>query len=217
MTKLTKEQLIEDLKASTQNASGMFEISEDTICALMSMLSATPAPVSVPDEVMAAMQKVARIRLDLNDFDGDKRGILDCLGDAEEELIEVVNLRSAMFHGSEPETTAYKLPFEQWISQQTGAIDVDCGCVMTEVFFHWLRVAYEAGNSQVIPDDVRRMDWLVSKTVDVREPMFYGSHSLFWSQTITDEEDDYHATKLREQIDAAMAAENAAAPQQELR
>ncbi|EHB7977341.1 DUF551 domain-containing protein [Escherichia coli] len=74
----------------------------------------------------------------------------------------------------------------------------------------------QAGNSPVIPDDVRRMDWLVSKTVDVREPMVYGSHSLFWSQTITDEEDDYHATKLREQIDAAMAAEQAAAPQQEV-
>lgn len=71
------------------------------------------------------------------------------------------------------------------------------------------------GNSPVIPDDVRRMDWLVSKTVDVREPMVYGSHSLFWSQTITDEEDDYQATKLREQIDAAMEAEQAAAPQQE--
>ncbi len=67
----------------------------------------------------------------------------------------------------------------------------------------------QGGNSPVIPDDVRRMDWLVSKTVDVREPMVYGSHSLFWSQTITDEEDDYHATKLREQIDAAMAAEQA--------
>ncbi len=73
----------------------------------------------------------------------------------------------------------------------------------------------QGGNSPVIPDDVRRMDWLVSKTVDVREPMVYGSHSLFWSQTITDEEDDYHATKLREQIDAAMAAEQAAAPPQE--
>lgn len=74
-----------------------------------------------------------------------------------------------------------------------------------------------SGNSPVIPDDVRRMDWLVSKTVDVREPMVYGSHSLFWSQTITDEEDDYHATKLREQIDAAMAVEQAAAPQQEVK
>ncbi|EHF4923188.1 hypothetical protein BOB30_000505 [Enterobacter hormaechei] len=44
------------------------------------------------------------------------------------------------------------MSFEQWLSQQTGTIDVECGCVMTEVFFHWLRVAYEAGNSPVIPD-----------------------------------------------------------------
>ncbi|EOZ1498713.1 hypothetical protein U9655_000334 [Enterobacter asburiae] len=63
--------------------------------------TAPRAPVSVPDDVMAAMQKVARIRLDLNDFDGDKRGILDCLGDAEEALIEVVNRRAAMLQGAE--------------------------------------------------------------------------------------------------------------------
>lgn len=44
----TKEHIIEELKASTQNASGMFEISEDTICNLMSLLTAPPAPVSVP-------------------------------------------------------------------------------------------------------------------------------------------------------------------------
>lgn len=45
---IPKEQLIEYLKESKQNASGMFEISEDTICALMSMLASPPAPVSVP-------------------------------------------------------------------------------------------------------------------------------------------------------------------------
>ncbi|HCB2062866.1 DUF551 domain-containing protein [Klebsiella variicola] len=50
----------------------------------------------VPDDVLAALQKVARIRLDLNDFDGDRRGIADCLCDAEEALIEVVNRRAAM-------------------------------------------------------------------------------------------------------------------------
>lgn len=61
-------------------------------------------------------------------------------------------IRAAMLQGAEPVTTAYKLPFEQWLSQQTGTIDVECGCVMTEVFFHWLRVAYEAGNYPVIPD-----------------------------------------------------------------
>lgn len=56
---------------------------------------AQPAPV-VPDDVLDALQKVARIRLDLNDFDGDRRGIADCLGDAEEALIEVVNRCAAM-------------------------------------------------------------------------------------------------------------------------
>ncbi|MDE7629154.1 hypothetical protein UXO81_23565 [Enterobacter hormaechei] len=60
--------------------------------------------------------------------------------------------RAAMLQGAEPVTTVNKLPFEQWLSQQTGTIDVECGCVMTEVFFHWLRVAYEAGNSPVTPD-----------------------------------------------------------------
>ncbi|SVZ74936.1 Uncharacterised protein [Klebsiella pneumoniae] len=50
----------------------------------------------VPDDVLAALQKVARIRLDLNGFDGDRRGIADCLGNAEEALIEVVNRRAAM-------------------------------------------------------------------------------------------------------------------------
>ncbi|EMH3784377.1 hypothetical protein WDU86_09805 [Klebsiella pneumoniae] len=59
---------------------------------------AQPAPV-VPDDVLDALQKVARIRLDLNDFDGDRRGIADCLGDAEEALIEVVNRRAAMLNG----------------------------------------------------------------------------------------------------------------------
>ncbi len=54
-----------------------------------------PAPV-VPNDVLYALQKVARIRLDLNDFDGDRRGIADCLCDAEEALIEVVNCRAAM-------------------------------------------------------------------------------------------------------------------------
>ncbi|HBR2091006.1 TPA: hypothetical protein L9M94_003977 [Klebsiella quasipneumoniae subsp. quasipneumoniae] len=58
-------------------------------------VASQPAPV-VPDDVLEELQKVARIRLDLNDFDGDRRGIADCLGDAEEALIEVVNRRAAM-------------------------------------------------------------------------------------------------------------------------
>ncbi|EFC1654084.1 DUF551 domain-containing protein [Escherichia coli] len=42
--------------------------------------------------------------------------------------------------------------FEQWLEQQHGKIDVDCGCVSTETLMHWIRVAYEAGNSPVTPE-----------------------------------------------------------------
>lgn len=67
-----------------------------------------PAPV-VPDDVLDALQKVARIRLDLNDFDGDRRGIADCLGDAEEALIEVVNRRAAMLK-AQPQNAPQNIP-----------------------------------------------------------------------------------------------------------
>ncbi|WP_420371157.1 hypothetical protein [Klebsiella pneumoniae] len=66
---------------------------------------AQPAPV-VPDDVLAALQKVARIRLDMNDFDGDRRGIVDCLSDAEEALIEVVNSRAVMLAAAPHDTPA---------------------------------------------------------------------------------------------------------------
>lgn len=72
---------------------------------LRSAANAHSAPV-VPDDVLAALQKVARIRLDLNDFDGDRRGIADCLCDAEEALIEVVNRRAAMLAPAPHDTPA---------------------------------------------------------------------------------------------------------------
>ncbi|WP_342030062.1 DUF551 domain-containing protein, partial [Escherichia coli] len=52
---------------------------------------------------------------------------------------------------AEPVSQTYKLTFEQWLEQQHGKIDVDCGCVSTETLLHWMRVAYEAGNSPVTP------------------------------------------------------------------
>lgn len=53
----------------------------------------------VPADVIAALQKIARIRIDLNDFDGDRRGISESLGEAEKALIEVVNRRAAILQG----------------------------------------------------------------------------------------------------------------------
>ena len=200
MITITKEQLIEDLKASTQNASGMFEISEDTICALMYMLTTPPSPASVPGEI----QK-------LKDGSGFKY-----VKDGVHYSVNYANgwnqCLAAMLQGAEPVSNTYTLPANSFTDEELEGMahgDNPQANAYREL------LAFRR-NSPAIPDDVRRMDWLVSKTVDVREPMVYGSHSLFWSQTITDEDDDYHATKLREQIDAAMAAENAAAPQQEV-
>ena len=96
MAELTKERIIEELKASTQNASGMFEISEDTICALMSMLAANPSPL-VPEEKpmpnhlkMYAVDAVAAI--------AEVRGWNAC--------------RAAMLHGDGPVTDNTNQQFE---------------------------------------------------------------------------------------------------------
>lgn len=113
---------------------------------------------------LASLEAEPVLRFDAETY----REILESIVDERDDEIEIGQLggnnwlalskaaydacRAAMLQGAEPVTTAGKLPFEQWLSQQTGTIDVECGCVMTEVFFHWLRVAYEAGNSPVIPD-----------------------------------------------------------------
>ena len=68
-------------------------------------LYTTPPAWVVPQDVLDALQKVARIRLDLNEFDGDRRGIADCLGNAEEALIEVVNRRAAMLQAGNSTVT----------------------------------------------------------------------------------------------------------------
>lgn len=64
------------------------------------------------------------------------------------------HLDMVVHSGDDSEKADCRLPFDQWLSQQNEPIDVDCGCVTTEAFYHWLRVAYEAGNSPVIGIDL---------------------------------------------------------------
>ncbi len=117
----------------------------------MPVYTAHPAPVSVPDEIRLLQSEVTiwkdRWEL-LRELFREIADKLGCDVKDHESMLDKIE----MLQGAEPVTTANKLSFEQWLSQQTGTIDVECGCVMTEVFFHWLRVAYEAGNSPVIPD-----------------------------------------------------------------
>ncbi|EFD3086070.1 hypothetical protein CPZ72_003165 [Escherichia coli] len=52
--------------------------------------TSTNYPV-IPSELLSAILKVAKIRADFDDFDGDRRGIDDCLDEAEQELIVTIN------------------------------------------------------------------------------------------------------------------------------
>ncbi|EPE9825020.1 DUF551 domain-containing protein [Escherichia coli] len=52
--------------------------------------TSTNSPV-IPGDVLSAILKVARVRADFDDFDGDRRGIGDCLDEAEQELIVTIN------------------------------------------------------------------------------------------------------------------------------
>ncbi|EGU0049209.1 DUF551 domain-containing protein [Escherichia coli] len=52
--------------------------------------TSTNYPV-IPSEVLSAILKVAKIRADFDDFDGDRRGIGDCLDETEQELIVTIN------------------------------------------------------------------------------------------------------------------------------
>ena len=52
----------------------------------------------------------------------------------------------------EPASQTAKLSFQEWLSEQKEKIDVDSGCVSIETLTHWMKSAYEAGNSPVTPD-----------------------------------------------------------------
>lgn len=67
-------------------------------------------------------------------------------------VLELAQQVLALRQKEQHESNTCRLNFEQWLEQQRGKIDVDCGCVSTETFMHWLRVAYEAGNHPDIPN-----------------------------------------------------------------
>ncbi|EOJ8787289.1 hypothetical protein ACM470_003978 [Escherichia coli] len=197
----------------------------------IAVYTATPAPVSVPDERAAFETFMEKRFKDCIDRRLVKNGDGEYFA-WDMQVAWIAWQGHAAMLQAEPVSNSDELPLDylqghkdglEWAAQLAEANHPQTGDWLYDDPIDLARAirkgpdmpTVQGGNSPVIPDDVRRMDWLVSKTVDVREPMVYGSHSLFWSQTITDEEDDYHATKLREQIDAAMAAEQAAAPQQE--
>ncbi|EOO4661359.1 hypothetical protein HT518_RS19005 [Escherichia coli] len=65
-------------------------------------------------------------------------------------VLELAQQVLALRQKEQHESNTCRLNFEQWLEQQREKIDVDCGCVSTETFMHWLRVAYEAGTGERI-------------------------------------------------------------------
>lgn len=110
MAEFTKYRIIEELKASTQNANGMFEISEDTICALMSMLTSTapqlpqPAVLSVSEGVLKSLLP----DVEKSEFWFEHNGKIFFEGVRFNNAVFEA-CRAAMLQGAKPVSQTYKL------------------------------------------------------------------------------------------------------------
>ncbi|EPC3581059.1 hypothetical protein ACRZDW_004879 [Citrobacter braakii] len=119
-----------------------------------------PVVLSVPDEIpklrdgMGFKYVKDGVHYSVNYANGwnQCRAAMLQAGNHTEQNLDMVDHSGDANEKVEPVIKPYKLPFDQWLSQQNEPIDVDCGCVTTEAFYHWLRVAYEASNSPVAPD-----------------------------------------------------------------
>lgn len=103
-----------------------------------------------PATVLALLDEQERNQQYIKRRDQENENIALTVGRLRVEL-EAAKKRVAELE-AKPVSQTYKLTFEQWLEQQHDKIDVDCGCVSTEMFMHWIRVAYEAGNYPVTPD-----------------------------------------------------------------
>ena len=103
----------------------------------------------------------------------------------------------------EPASQTAKRSFQEWLSEQKEKIDVDCGCVSIETLTHWMKSAYEAGNSPVTPDgwiscseripDDKQYVWCWGKSYgwtecDTFEGYYDCSRNKWWAVTDNGEE-----------------------------
>lgn len=93
MSAITKERIELFIKNPLENGLTRGEQMELARIALASLEQNALSGNSrlIPGEVLSAIREVAKIRADFDDFDGDRRGIGDCLDEAEQELIVTIN------------------------------------------------------------------------------------------------------------------------------
>ncbi|MHQ77451.1 DUF551 domain-containing protein [Escherichia coli] len=93
MTTITKERIELFIKNPLENGltrGEQMELARIALASLEQNALSGNSPL-IPGEVLSAIREVARIRADFDDFDGDRRGIGDCLDEAEQELIVTIN------------------------------------------------------------------------------------------------------------------------------
>lgn len=56
-----------------------------------------------------------------------------------------INIRPGRSRGIVLNESASAPDFDTWLQSQTVPIEVDCGCVTTEVLLHWVKKAYNDG------------------------------------------------------------------------
>ncbi|EEC7949680.1 hypothetical protein WG834_001833 [Escherichia coli] len=93
MNSITKERIELFIKNPLENGLTSGEQMELARIALASLEQNALSGNSrlIPGEVLSAILKFSRVRADFDDFDGDRRGISDCLDEAEQELIVTIN------------------------------------------------------------------------------------------------------------------------------
>lgn len=121
--------------------------------------TSTNYPV-IPSEVLSAIQKVAKIRADFDDFDGDRRGIGDCLDEAEQELIVTINKYASQL-AAEPiapndvreQTAIPQVPVtpDSWISCSERMPD-DGQEVVVQTHSGWRYIAFYESHSGLFYD-----------------------------------------------------------------
>ncbi|EMV4261292.1 TPA: DUF551 domain-containing protein [Escherichia coli] len=109
--------------------------------------TSTNYPV-IPSEVLSAILKVAKIRADFDDFDGDRRGIGDCLDEAEQELIVTINKYASQL-AAEPiasndvreQTAIPQVPVtpDSWISCSERMPDDGQWCVVNTEYGYYVQ------------------------------------------------------------------------------
>ena len=115
---------------------------------------------AIPSEVLSAILKVARIRADFDDFDGDRRGIGDCLDEAEQELIVTINKYASQL-AAEPiapndvreQTAIPQVPVtpDSWISCSERMPD-DGQEVVVQTHSGWRYIAFYESHSGLFYD-----------------------------------------------------------------